>query len=524
MSGRGFRNTFGYRLFWYFASMILVAAPLFTIAAVSYQKKVMTDDLVKEGRIITSLLVSSLRTWIFAENAENIRDSLTGIMDHGNIASVVIYNDKGGIIYTGRRNKSTPATGVTPAPDFASMKFTGDEGAPLNIQDLKDSIEIICPVKMELAGTSDMALYFDDPSGQKKNINIGYIRVGLSKEGLRAEMFRIAVRVAIGAIIGILAGLAVLYIAVIGVTRPLRELTANLRRFGAGDSIRALPVSGSDEIGELSEAFNSMAEDLRRREQETIALQERLKESEKLEAVGRLSRGIAHDFNNILSTVQGSVYMLEKKFGDSESIMYYVEKIRNSLSRSGRLLQSIVSYSRARAAELRPIELNSIIKRMTTLLESISGEAISLNISLSDEELVVMGDTLQIEQVIMNLAANAKDAMPDGGALTIRTSPVTLDGGGAEKVEGAGGKRYAAIEVIDTGTGIDEEARERIFDPFFTTKDPGGGTGLGLAIVTGIVERHGGHVGVRSQPDHGTAFTVQLPLFENKGKTYDNIH
>jgi signal transduction histidine kinase len=266
-----------------------------------------------------------------------------------------------------------------------------------------------------------------------------------------------------------------------------------------------------------------MSDNLRTREEEKQALQERLRKSEKLEADGRLARGIAHDFNNIISTVQGSVYMLEKKFSDHEKVMDYTVQIRNSLSRARVLIENIIIFSKAGVTKGRPVELNSVIRRLGPALRAVTGETVTLDISLAAEELVVLGDAVQVDQLVMNLAANAVDAMPGGGVLLIKTEKIIIDDEHSVGHHDLGSDRYAVLLVADTGTGMDEATKGKIFEPFFTTKQAGMAKGLGLSIVYGIVEQYRGHIELKSEQGQGTEFRVYLPLFEKNLKTHDNI-
>lgn len=523
MFSKGFSKSFSFKLFRYFAIIILIITPIFTLAVISYQKTIMTADLVKEGKIISVLLASSLKPWIFAENRESLKDSLRDVMSHWNIDSVTIFNVKNGIVYKEHKKRAAVPDADAPPLDFADIRFIDGDGGQFYVSESKNSIDVLCPVKMESPGNPNESLYFDRPVDQKKEVTIGYIRVGISKDTISQETLRIVIRVAVAALLGILAGLSVLFIGAHVVTNPLKQLTEHVRRFGAGETVDRVPVASDDEIGRLAEAFNTMSDNLRMREEEKMVLQERLKQSEKLEAVGRLARGIAHDFNNILSTVQGSVYLIEKKFHNYEKLIYYVDQIQSSLARARGLIQSIILFSKAGRINRLPVELNSIIRRMGPILRSMTGNFITLDISLVEDDLVVLGDSVQIEQLIMNLAANATDAMSLGGILIIETRQMVIDDVHREEYHISRPGKYAIIHVADTGMGMDEVTKGKIFEPFFTTKETGKGTGLGLSIVYGIVEQHKGHIEVKSAQGHGTEFEVYLPLFEEDREPLGNI-
>jgi len=252
----------------------------------------------------------------------------------------------------------------------------------------------------------------------------------------------------------------------------------------------------------------------RQTEDEKEKLQAQLLQSQKMEAIGQLAGGVAHDFNNILTAMIGYGHLLKMKLKEEDPLRSYADHILSLSDRAANLTQSLLTFSRKQIINPRPVDLNEIIKRIDHLLTRIIGEDIQLQTMLSEEDLIVMADPGQIEQVLMNIAANARDAMLGGGLLTINTETVVIDN---EFIREHGfGKEggYALITITDTGAGMDRETRERIFEPFFTTKDVGKGTGLGLAMAYGIIKQHEGHINVYSEPGRGTAFRILLPLIE----------
>lgn len=244
-------------------------------------------------------------------------------------------------------------------------------------------------------------------------------------------------------------------------------------------------------------------------------LEQQLRHAQKMEAVGQLAGGIAHDFNNIIYAISNFAYLLDLKLDEGDPLREYVSRIRVSTERAASLTGSLLSFSRKQPITPRAVNLNEIVEGVEKLLSRLIGENIELSARHFKADLTVMADSHQIEQVLLNLATNARDAMPVGGRLDITTGRVELDEAAAKALDAAPG-RHAFVSFTDTGHGMDEKTRESVFEPFFTTKEMGRGTGLGLSIVYGIVKQHGGAVAVRSRPGEGATVEIYLPLVESE--------
>jgi len=251
---------------------------------------------------------------------------------------------------------------------------------------------------------------------------------------------------------------------------------------------------------------------MKRAQREQEELKEQLFHVQKLDSVGRLAGGIAHDFNNVLMAITGYASLIQMELQGDEPISGYVRKIIESSGKAANLTQSLLAFSRRQPVSLEPANLNKIIINMEHLFFRLLGETIECKIHLADKDLTIMADSAKIEQVVMNLVTNARDAMPQGGRLTVRTEMVEPDGVRVRELNLAHNGRYALLSVSDTGTGMDEATMKRIFEPFFTTKERGKGTGIGLATVYGTVKQHNGHIEVASIPNQGTTFDVYLPI------------
>lgn len=244
-------------------------------------------------------------------------------------------------------------------------------------------------------------------------------------------------------------------------------------------------------------------------------LEDQLRHAQKMEAIGTLTGGIAHDFNNILTAIIGYASLLRMKMNKDDPLRVNLDQILASSERAANLIQSLLAFSRKQISHLEPINICENIKNIEKLLMRVIGENITLKTILTDG-LTVMADSTQMDQVLINLCTNARDAMPDRGTLIIKTEPVELDREFiASHGYGEQGK-YALISVTDTGIGMDEETRRRIFEPFFTTKEVGKGTGLGLAIVYGIIKQHKGFITCYSEPGKGTTFKIYLPMIKSE--------
>ncbi|MBN1277613.1 MAG: PAS domain S-box protein, partial [Deltaproteobacteria bacterium] len=254
---------------------------------------------------------------------------------------------------------------------------------------------------------------------------------------------------------------------------------------------------------------------------EQKVLHEQLFQSQKLESVGRLAGGIAHDFNNLLSIILGYGQLMLMDIGSEHPRYGSLDQIIQAGMRAKNLTRQLLAFSRKQVLEMRPVDVNKVISDFERLLRRVIGEDISLDVRLSTRPCKVVADTGQLEQVFMNIAVNARDAMPDGGTLIIEADLTELDEAAAAKVPGAIPGEYVMINISDTGCGMDRETLEHIFEPFFTTKEKEKGTGLGLATSYGIIKQHGGAIGACSEPGKGTTLKIYLQVCKENVSSSD---
>jgi two-component system cell cycle sensor histidine kinase/response regulator CckA len=305
------------------------------------------------------------------------------------------------------------------------------------------------------------------------------------------------------------------------VRRPLRTIMDSLKR-NDPQPIESMCSTDNSEFGELARTvrtFFAQRDNLIREMEERRATEDALRKSEdelrhaqKLEAVGRLAGGVAHDFNNLLTAIIGYAELLANRQCEDPTVREHAQLIARAGGQAAALTRQLLAFSRKQLLVPRVIDLNGLVVEMEQLLQRVIGERFNLKTIPGARDGRVKADPNQLEQVILNLGVNARDAMPNGGNLVIRTSNIQIDGTAPAHLSNPlPSGNYVVLSVTDTGAGMDEKTKSRIFEPFFTTKGPGQGTGLGLATVYGIVRQSGGGISVESEPGRGSTFRIFLP-------------
>lgn len=387
--------------------------------------------------------------------------------------------------------------------------------------------------------------YYDHILFENKPLGIIYIKSDLSRfySKIKTLVFTIAAAI----ILSVTFSYFLLNKLQLYILAPINNLTNVMDTISRQrDYSRRAEVATKDEIGYLSMVFNEMLEtihihsielekyrkhlqdlvrikteelieknrELENELKERKKLEQQLIQSQKMEAIGTLAGGVAHDFNNLLTVVLGYGELLKQKLKDDGALHRYVDNIIASAERGKRLTEGLLAFSRKQMSIPKPINLNEAVRNIEKILKRLIGEDIELKSRLHDIDIIVLADYGQIEQILINLVTNARDAMPKGGEIKIKTSLFYMDEDFISKY-GYGEKGYyGVLEVVDTGTGMEKKVVDRIFEPFFTTKEVGKGTGLGLSVVYGIVKQNKGFINVESEVNKGSVFTVYLPTVE----------
>jgi signal transduction histidine kinase/CheY-like chemotaxis protein len=309
----------------------------------------------------------------------------------------------------------------------------------------------------------------------------------------------------------VFAGAILVFLISRTITHPLDNLVQGVRALEQGNYHFPLAAGKGDEVSEVTAAFDRMRVTLQTNEEQNKQLETRLRQAQKMEAVGRLAGGVAHDFNNLLTVIKGHSDLLEMKLGTLSPAQSSIAQVRKAADRATALTRQLLAFSRMQVLQPRVLDLNALIADLNKMLPMLIGEEIEYTFRGGDSLARVKADASQVEQILVNLAVNARDAMPKGGKLTISTRNVLLDADYARSHPPTVAGRYVLLTVADTGCGMDEQTKAKIFEPFFTTKELGKGTGLGLATVYGVVKQSGGYIWVDSAPDQGTRFEIFLP-------------
>jgi signal transduction histidine kinase/CheY-like chemotaxis protein len=507
-------KSFGAKIFFLFTTFFIVLYCAFTVFFVYSQCKIFRQNLVHEGKEFVNLLAYSSRLGVFAENRDLLKTPVMSIMQLEAVKSIQVFTVDGKELETRFRPDRETAGGYTELDTTGQKKIIDmlkKSKSAFNFE-RGNVMEFWAPVISGADIYGEEALFFDKISSFKKDTVIGFVRIVFTTELLNKNLNDILLRSILISVLFMIPGWIIIYFIARKITRPLNRLTEGVAAVGSGGTVEEVTVETKDEIGNLASAFNNMVESLRRKDIEKKEIEDQLRHAQKMEAIGALAGGIAHDFNNTLSAIIGYAHLLQQEINKEGYVNKYIDHLLSTSRRAVGFTQGLLTFSRKEVANPRLVELNKIVGSLKEILTRLLGEDIDFTVELAEKELVIMADKGQIEHVLMNLATNARDAMPDGGCLTITVKHAEAD----RKISISSGRErqgdYALISFADTGKGMNEQTKEKIYDPFFTTKETGKGTGLGLSMVYGIIKQHNGRIDVSSEAGKGTTFKIYLPL------------
>lgn len=509
---RKLRASFRAKVFSFTLAFVVALSIIFPAYFMNYEIKDNREALIKQGMILVNLLAHSARLPVFSGNLAMIDEAADAMLIYQGVLSVAIYDADGHKLIeelTGERHLSPDnnperqrvVTMVRTLTEAISVEHSG-------------GIEFWAPVRIVPGYVSDEDLYFGTSGTRAPEQTIGVVRLLVDTTEMRQIIRFVIASSAIIALLFICIGAAGAYWAARSVTAPLKRLAAGVTALGREGVLREVPVETGDEVGQVAVAFNGLIESLKRREKEKSFLEEQLRHSQKLEAVGTLAGGIAHDFNTILTAIGGFADLIRKEAGNPDKVRNYVDQVQSSSGKASQLITRLLAFSRKQVLDPRPLDLNTIIRNMEELLRRVVTDQVILELSLTTEPLPVLVDSHQFDQVLLNLAANARDAMPEGGTFRITTQRAAACEPCCEGIAQVHPGWCAVVTVEDTGSGIPDAIREKIFDPFFTTKEVGKGTGLGLSMVYGIIRQHSGSISALGEPGAGATFAICLPGLE----------
>ncbi|MGD0842899.1 MAG: ATP-binding protein [Geobacteraceae bacterium] len=507
-----FREHFSARIFLTFSFLIVIVTLAFTVFFYRYQSSSLTEKTESEGELLASLLAYNARLGVYTENADLLSAPVNGILENPEVLSVAVYTADGKTLALQNR------PGSRLSPDIEKWNAGIGQSLKKSTQPLRltndDNFIIWTRVALKPIITAEDAVYLDAyPTKQVEQI-IGSVRVVMDGRQLRKHLHVLLFDSILIGIISLIIGSMIAYLISGRITKPLNKLTDGVKDFSCGKECKEIIVETGDEIGNLASAFNDMVDSLKKREAEKEELEEKLRHSQKMEAIGTLAGGVAHDFNNILMAINGYGALIQFELDEGSKLWSYADQIIRAGERAANLTQRLLAFTRKQIISPRPIILDEIVRNIDKMLARLITEDIELKFHLEAADNFVMADADQMDQVLLNLVTNARDSMPHGGAIIIATCVVTLEDDFVKRHDQQNGGEYLLITVSDNGVGINEDIKERIFDPFFTTKEVGKGTGLGLSMVYGIVKQHNGIIELDSEAGKGTTFRIYLPLIE----------
>ena len=520
-----FREHFSARIFLTFSALIIFVSLAFTVFFFRYQSRSLTERIESHGELLARMLSYNARLGAFAENAELLGAQINGILEDREALSAAVFSADGKMLASQRRS----GKGSSPSPDRWEAGIGETLRRPAPFAHLRDNGNFVCWTRIVLRAdvAPEDTIYFGALPAKDSEQVIGYAKVVLAGHTLRESLRSLLLDSILIGLAFLAVGLVLAYIVAKRVTKPLKKLTAGVNALGRGGEYNPIPIETGDELGNLAGAFNSMVDSLEKRAEEKKELEEQLRHSQKMEAIGTMAGGVAHDFNNMLTAIIGFGTLLRNELAEENKLRSYVDQILQAGEKAAALTHRLLAYSRKQLLNPQPVNLNDTISSIEKMLTRLITEDIDLKFCLEAADPVAEADPGQLDHVLINLVTNARDAMPHGGTVTITTGVVTPDDDFVRQHPGMKEGAYVVVKVSDTGIGMSEEIREKVFDPFFTTKEVGKGTGLGLSMTYGIIKQHNGIIEVDTEVGRGTTISIFLPLakrvVENQDRTTDAV-
>ncbi len=514
-----FYENFGIKIFTAFTIFMFIISSAFTVFFIYHQSKSLTDNLIKNGKLLSEMLAYEIRLGVFSENEKLLDNHVGGTLQQEGVLEVSVFNLEKKLL----KNQKKPGKWGREKTIFEDINSSNNVFERLKTYrssfyiDSKSKIDFWSPVIVSSSYLNEEALFFKEDQSQDQNRIIGFICITIDKIILNKRLDGLLAKSILIGIIFLIIGSAFIYILARGITKPLNRLTKSVNMLGESGVLKKVPVETEDEIGKLAMAINDMSESLKKREEEKHLLEEHLRYTKKMEAIGTLAGGIAHDFNNILAAIIGYTELASLNTSNSDSLKSDLDEILKASNRAKDLTKQILLFSRQTEQEQKPIKIEFIVKEVLKMMRASLPTTIEIRQNIKTGLAPILSDSTEIHRVLMNLCTNAAHAMQKkGGVLEVTLTDMEIDKKTAAQNLDLNPGQYQILTISDTGHGMDSSVIERIFDPFFTTKKHGEGTGMGLAVTHGIVKSCGGAITVSSEVGKGTTFKVFFPAIESE--------
>lgn len=510
-----------------FTKILLVSIPIIIIASLifwyppmQFFKNKEVKSYIKLSESNVDMIKKALNFGMLKNNKEYIAHTIDSLATAEDILWIRIMDAKGRINYKSVKNESQP-------PEMRiSKEFLKGISEKSHVQiigtDSSRVLNIVQPI-YNVPSCYTASCHFHT----KNEKVLGMIDIGISMQSmyLHLQSQKHIILAFIGIFLFIIITLMYLIIYHF-VLNPLTNLTNGIQKVANGDLSHHIDVGTNDEIEALANNFNQMTERLKERkdavEKELDEYRTSLLQAQKMEAIGTMATGIAHDFNNMLTGIIGYSELAEAKTTEPH-VKQQIGKVVDIAAKAAELTRQILLIGRKLPPQRKPLDINQVVEDSLSMFRRMVEENIEIKLSLKSRLPLIFADASQLTQVLMNLILNARDAMPEGGVLKIKTSEFYAYEDYCSNNANAIPGRYVVLYISDTGDGIPEKIKHRIFEPFFTTKQNGKGTGLGLAVTYSIVKNHGGWINIYSEPGMGTEFKIYLPILKEDDKIAADI-